>query len=269
MSQVVTDVTGRGGNTKPPASLRRACFTLNNWTDEEVSHISSYFEGSLYVIGKEVGECGTPHLQGYVEFPKMIRWTTLTKLNPRIHWEKCRGNRDQNVAYCTKDGNFVSTFPKKRKDVLLEKYANVEWRDWQQQILDIIESEPDSRTVNWFWEPTGDFGKSFFSKYLYLKYDPLVVSGKTGDVANQLLKWLEAHEETQAFPKLAIMDVPRCSADYINYQIIEKLKDGLLYSGKYEGGICAIDDLHLFVFANVEPDYEKLSMDRWNVVRIE
>lgn len=269
MSQVVTDVTGRGGNTKPPASLRRACFTLNNWSDEDLSHILSYFEGGQYVVGKEVGEGGTPHLQGYVEFPKMVRWTTLVKLNPRIHWEKCRGNRDQNVAYCTKDGDFVSTFPKKRKDVLMEKYKDVEWKEWQQLIVDAVAEEPDERTIHWVWEPTGNVGKSFLTKWLTIKYDALLLSGKSADINNQIKIWLDAHEDSQAFPRLAIMDVPRCSLDFVNYQALEKVKDGVMYSGKYEGGVCLLDNLHVFVFANEEPDRTKLSADRWNIVRIE
>lgn len=262
-----------GGNTETPSvRYRRWCFTLNNWTDEEKSQLLKSFEGLRYIIGEEIGEMEeTPHLQGYVEFKNQKTLSALKKINHRISWHKCNGNREQNVAYCTKEGrNIVSTFPRKRKDVLLAKYDGVVWKPWQQQVIDIVESEPDSRSIYWFWEPTGNVGKSFLTKYLFLKYDAVIATGKTADIANQLKNWLEAHEENQEFPRLAIMDVPRSSLNFINFQAMEKLKDGLIYSGKYEGGACAVDDLHLICFANEEPNLEgTISLDQWHVIRIE
>ena len=49
----------------------RWCFTLNNYTADEVEAIerkSSDRELCTYIVyGKEVGESNTPHLQGYLE----------------------------------------------------------------------------------------------------------------------------------------------------------------------------------------------------------
>lgn len=52
-------------NTKG-ARIRRAVFTLNNFTDEEYDYMTARFAPKTVwmVIGKEVGEEGTPHLQG-------------------------------------------------------------------------------------------------------------------------------------------------------------------------------------------------------------
>jgi len=46
--------------------MRRAVFTLNNYTDEEYKYLTEEFapQTTWMVIGKEVGEQGTPHLQG-------------------------------------------------------------------------------------------------------------------------------------------------------------------------------------------------------------
>lgn len=264
MSRTVTNVTRQGGNTKPPVAIRRACFTLNNWTDEELSQCHKDFDGCQYIIGKEVGEEGTPHLQGYVEFKKQIRWNTLVNLNPRIHWEKARGDRKQNIAYCSKEGDFKSTFPKSRKEQLLEEYDDVVWRPWQQEIIDLVKTKPCSRTIHWYWETTGNKGKSFLSKYLWLKYDAIIMQGQTLNIAHQIKTWLDEHDE-DVWPTIALMDIPRCTKEYINYQAIEKIKDTMIVSGKYEGGICGFKHLHAICFANEPPTFEKMSQDRWVV----
>lgn len=80
------------------------CFTLNNWTQEDLAVIPSW--GRYCVVGEEVGDSGTPHLQGYLELPKLHRLGGLKKLCPRAHWEPRVGTRDQARAYCMKDGKF-------------------------------------------------------------------------------------------------------------------------------------------------------------------
>lgn len=88
------------------ASARNCCFTLNNYTETELKDVLDW-KCSYLVVGKEVGESGTPHLQGYVEWGRSVRFTTLKKLNDRIHWEKRRGTAQQAADYCKKDGNFT------------------------------------------------------------------------------------------------------------------------------------------------------------------
>lgn len=45
--------------------VSRFVFTLNNWTEEEYGHLERFASGTKwFVMGKEVGENGTPHLQG-------------------------------------------------------------------------------------------------------------------------------------------------------------------------------------------------------------
>jgi len=53
--------------------LRRFVFTLNNWTDDELEDLME-FPCQWMVIGKEIGESGTKHLQGR-ECP--IQWQCL------------------------------------------------------------------------------------------------------------------------------------------------------------------------------------------------
>lgn len=262
------NLTG-GGNTKLPPRNRRWCFTLNNWTEDEKSQLIMYFQGASYIIGDEIcPSTKTPHLQGYVEFKNQKCFSALKKINPRISWRHAKGNKEQNITYCSKETNYTSNFPIPRKEQILNnEYKDVTWRPWQQMILDIIETKPDRRTINWFWEEKGNEGKTFIATYLVLKYDALVLSGKTSDISNQIKTWLDTHKD-ESFPTVAILDAPRSTQDFINYQALEKVKDGLIYSGKYEGGICILAPLHLFVFANQLPEFNKLSEDRWNIIGI-
>lgn len=262
-----TQNTQEGGNTKTPSKrYRRLCFTLNNWTEDEFTQLLSRFDNMKYVIGKEVGKCGTPHLQGYVEFGRQLSFKQIKAINERMHIEKSRGNRKQNIAYCTKDGDFTTTFPVPRNVRLLGEYAETVWLPWQEDIIKLIESEPNSRSVNWYWETKGNIGKSYLSRYLYLKYDAIICSGKSSDVFNQVLSWTNANEEMS--PKVVVCDIPRQALNYVNYSCMEKLKDGLIYSGKYEGGVVALDKLHVICFANERPDTYTMSSDRWNIINL-
>ena len=57
------------------AKSNRFCFTKNNYSDLDVAILSGdctkYFK--YWCFGKEVGESGTPHLQGYFEFDNSMR----------------------------------------------------------------------------------------------------------------------------------------------------------------------------------------------------
>lgn len=61
---------------------------------------------SYIVYGREVGENGTRHLQGYAEFPKRLRLNQLRNLLPNCHIEARRGTNEEARAYCIKDGDF-------------------------------------------------------------------------------------------------------------------------------------------------------------------
>lgn len=85
---------------------RNWCFTLNNYTDAEYETIIN-LSCKYVIVGKEVGEKGTPHLQGYIEFNAGKRLTTMKKLIPRAHFEIRRGTAEQAATYCKKDGNYT------------------------------------------------------------------------------------------------------------------------------------------------------------------
>lgn len=86
--------------------LRNVCFTLNNFSDEEYQNILN-LSCKYLIVGKEVGETGTPHLQGYIEFANAISFNSLKNKLPRAHLEKRHGTAKQASEYCKKDKNFI------------------------------------------------------------------------------------------------------------------------------------------------------------------
>lgn len=82
------------------------CYTLNNYTEEEYNDLIN-LKCDYQIIAKEVGESGTPHLQGYIEFKSPKQFSVLIKFNSRIHWEPRYGSQMSAVDYCKKDNNFV------------------------------------------------------------------------------------------------------------------------------------------------------------------
>lgn len=256
------------GNTVSRA--RQWVFTLNNYEDKDVSNISQRFEQSkaLYIIGKEKGSSGTPHLQGYVRFSNQRVFTKVKAvIHEKAHIEVARGTLEDNLTYCSKEGDYITNcdIPKKKetlKEKLLKTYINTEWKNWQQEVLDICLAPREDRKIHWYNDTKGNQGKSFLCKYLYLKYNCVIASGRQQDVFNQIKIWMD--ENPNKSPKLVILDIPRHNIEYINYGCLEQIKNGLIYSGKYEGGICAFKPPHLIVFANTQPEFSKFSSDRWN-----
>lgn len=113
------------------ATNKHWCWTLNNYTEEEVTALRHSVvlllerkEIDYIVYGFETAETGTPHLQGYVEFKHHhnIREAQFELNVPyHTHFEVRRGTRYQASEYCKKEGNFeeygvtpVQTYVEKR-----------------------------------------------------------------------------------------------------------------------------------------------------------
>lgn len=266
---------------------RNFTITFNNYGSQDVSDLTDFVEKNCtkYLLAYEVGESGTPHIQGFMcfksqrSFSAVTKWRGYSERLKRAHIEVMRGSVKQNIKYCSKEDNIfcvsdglLKEAPAKSKfqqmviKRCMKRYKDVKWRDWQQEIVDLLKTEPDERSIYWYWEPEGRVGKSFLSKYLVLTLPGVILcEGKTADVFNQVLQSMQ----NEILPEVIILDVPKTSSGYINLSCLEKLKNGCIYSGKYEGGTCVFPNPHVIVFANVEPNYDAMSRDRWKIRRID
>lgn len=257
-----------GGNTKLPpkqcSPAKRWCFTSFKVEQSDIDLIIGIVESSnsSSIIGLETcPESGKKHLQGYIEFSSKVRPKNL--FDSTIHWEKCKGNRDANITYCSKESIAWCNFkiPKPLK-LISDLY------DWQSEIVNIVKQEPDDRTIVWRWDEDGNTGKTSFCKYLCAKFGAIMLGGKASDMMNCIVDYMK--NNNGCTPEIILINLPRSyNSDYLSYPGLESIKDMCFYSGKYEGGQVVGNSPHLIIFSNEEPIYKKLSEDRWDVKCIE
>lgn len=85
-------------------------FTVNNPTPEEEKSLTATVVAAgskitYLVFGRERGDSGTPHLQGYLELRNRVRLPSVKSLPGlgRAHLERRRGSADEADAYCRKE----------------------------------------------------------------------------------------------------------------------------------------------------------------------
>jgi len=81
------------------------CVTVNNWSEEEYDALKA-LDYKYLIIGKEIGENGTPHLQVYIHFKRSTAPARIKKAVPRAHIEVAKGSAIQNKEYCSKEDNY-------------------------------------------------------------------------------------------------------------------------------------------------------------------
>lgn len=95
----------------PSTQAKHWCFTLNNYTDDEINYLIAIgnelqFDVQYLIFGEEEGEQKTPHLQGYIAFTKRKAFGVVKKiLSRRAHLEAAKGSPTQNKDYCSKGEN--------------------------------------------------------------------------------------------------------------------------------------------------------------------
>lgn len=265
MSADVPSVPQEAGNTEKPKKASAAswwCFTLNNYRTVELLDLNRFSaKCSKIVYQSEVGECGTPHIQGVFQIEPKKRLTALKKLFPAAHFEVAR-NPAASIEYCRKidtwDGKlrFEKGVPK-----ALRVVENL--RPWQNELVEEIKKEPDDRTIIWYVDEHGGKGKTTLCRYLVVNHDAIYINGGKGnDILHVTAEMLKLKHMCS---QLILFDFPRTLEGKVSYSAIESIKNGLFMSTKYEGGLININSPHLVIFANWAPDVTQLSEDRWDI----
>lgn len=249
----------------------RWCFTLNNWTEKEYDEMISKLSVNCerFIVGKEIGEKGTPHLQGYYETLNRSRPTCLKLSHKRTHFEGAKGTDVQNYKYCSKENKFVDkgftiAWKIKNKITKVKTIALEDFFDWQKDIhklwCDFVK-KPEDRTIHWVYSEKGCNGKTALAKYFVANDEfGYLNNAKTSDIC---------FYASQNYCKGYIFDFCRSNEERINYQAIESLKNGIMFSGKYESACVMMDSPFIICMANFPPDTEMLSKDRWNIINLD
>lgn len=271
MPKIETKEISKIGNTGSSKSHKKQdiqyinyCFTLNNYTENEIRdleiNIKQYCKKAI--VGKEVGEEGTPHLQGQLTFKKKTRITEIKKLAgfERTHIEKTN-NIKASEKYCQKDGDilFKIGFPPEIKTI-----SNL--YQWQNELLTKLNEKPDERKIIYIYEPEGNVGKSAFIKYILVKEIFKIGfcdGGKKNDIINMIYN-------LKYDPDVVFMDLPRENEGHISSSAIECIKNGMIFNSKFESGFKVFNSPHVVIFSNYEPaNINNLSKDRWEIYTIE
>lgn len=285
---------------EPVKGYRGFIGTWNNYTEEHYQFLCE-FPARHKIVGKEVGKQGTPHLQFTLYFDNQKTIQALAKklkgkahLEPAFNYANC-------MRYCKKDGNFfeagtppVNVSVNKWEEIKADCSAGLPWEEliskypeeavkyhsglrsyyetlrpkysfdlsskygsflpWQASLLAEIEAPPSDRTIIWFVDEVGGKGKTDMATHLVSSLGWLrLTNGKSADIA---LAWNGQN---------VVFDYSRSQQEHINYGIIEDLKNGQVFSGKYQSVSKIYARPYVIIFANFEPDQTKMSADRWDI----
>jgi len=287
------------------------CFTLNNYEDGDVARLLALeTEGSVAycIFGREIGESGTPHLQGFIQFSSRKTRTAALALVGQAHFSVCRFVQ-KSIDYCKKEGNFseVGTPPTSsagqrtdldafKEDVvqgnvdlksLRELHSEVlarfprfcqdyvfdhipkrvlpdhPLRPWQQILFEDLQKDPDARKVTFLVDTDGNSGKTWFSHWFVgknVRPAQVLLPGKKADMAHTL----------DCTSEVIFIDAPRSKqGDYLQYDFLEEVKNGYVFCSKYESRLKHMPPCHVVVSMNEEPDLTKLSIDRYDIRRLD
>lgn len=272
MSAESAAVEGGKGNSETFPNRKREpekktyCFTLHDYTENMCQTIikSAELYKYIYVFGKEIcPDTKRPHLQGFIEWATKTSFTAIKKKLKidTMHFIPAKGNKESNITYCTKDGDYYSNIPSLKKAKPIKLIENL--REWQQNVVDYTMNEPDGRHLLWIVDIVGGKGKSTFSKYMFIKHKCLVIQGgKLQDIMNIIFNTDMDEINT------VIIDIPRVNKNKVSYASIECILNGMITNTKYETGVKVFNPPHVIVFSNFYPDEETLSADRWIIKEI-
>lgn len=287
----------------------RVCFTINNYDCDMPERILKYVESNqkikFFTCGQEIGDSGTPHLQGFIHIeqdPKKCGlkfWKNELPGGQTAHFENARGTDEQNQEYCQKDGpyyqlgepaqatcvwsNIIET-AKRSVDEALSLEPELGLKYYNQ--LKAIHDEYNKPTMSCTLPVLRDWQEVALQK-LRQQNDRRILfvvdedggKGKSAlakHIFTELKAWAcqggKINDLMYAFDTTAeyvVFDMARCNnPDYYPWNFMENLKNGWFTSTKYKGGMRTFPPPKIVVFMNEQPPKNKLSGDRYEIYNI-
>jgi len=155
--------------------------------------------------------------------------------------------------YCCKTETRIEG-PFTEKSIIITTISSL--RPWQAKLKEeLLVPCTDDRKLIWYFDE-GNTGKTAFCKYMVINHGATFVSnGKNSDIAYAI----------GDDPKIVLLNYTRTLEDHINYGILESIKDGLMFSPKYESKTKIFNSPHVVVFANFRPLELNMTIDRWDI----
>lgn len=130
---------------------------------------------------------------------------------------------------------------------------------WQHDLQEELSNPPaDDRKIVFYCDEEGGKGKTWFIRKFLSESDDAQMFGvgKRDDIAHAL-------DPTK---RVYFFNIPRNNMQYLQYGVLESIKDRLVFSPKY----CArtkrlIHNPHVIVFCNEQPDMSALTEDRYDI----
>lgn len=242
--------------TKQISPAKRWCFTLNNYLEYDVEKISSIVPEFCFksLVAKEVGECGTPHLQGFVEFFSKKRPKSVFNYTDRINWRLANGDDQSQADYIGVDGAKGGTaeppFIRLNMPMPTVPIRTIKLEDfypWQKELYEIFRQPCpwDDRTIYWRYGDA-NIGKTQFAKWCCIHLRAVVLGG----TAKHMLAQAQNAKAGFYIILLSYGD------EIVSYRAIEQIKDGLFSTGfGCDNNRMEITNApHILIIGNEAPD---------------
>ena len=131
---------------------------------------------------------------------------------------------------------------------------------WQEGIMDMLDDPQGAhnRQILWVYDAFGNSGKTYMARYLRQERNAFYCNGGKG---------VDICYAYDCEP-IVIFDYVRDAKEFVNYGVIEQIKNGILTSSKYESRTKIFATPHVLVFANFAPEANKFSEDRVVLVEL-
>ncbi|QDH43740.1 replication associated protein [Lynx rufus smacovirus 2] len=213
-------------------------------------------DAKKWVIAAEVGRGGYKHWQIRVQtgMPKFFEW--MKAVNPRAHVEKASDTWE----YERKGGKFITSDD--NKEIFRMRFGKPS--EAQKRVYEAVRDTNDREIVVWY-DPTGKVGKSWFIGHLWETGKAYKCQNVDGGLKN-MIEDIASDFIKHGRREMVVIDIPRTMKwDDKLLVALEMLKDGLIKDSRFNSTTVNIRGTGILVCCNTEPDYKKLTSDRWVV----